>query len=224
VSGNELHGVLFHPRWFYSQDLHSVTFKDREYRTLDGTLPWDSSSGCQTSYLPLPAGGWEIAPNSQDSRDVIAAYPWGTECVLMSSGSPVGTALASSPGGSCGSSLYSSGATYKPSSCSRRILLSRASTVSVSKAGEVSYAHTANRTADGRGWPPRADDWVVVCGTSRAGAPVLVDGVVRTTTKDGVDGGLHMLVGGDAPWSVAEVIALQALKANACGMPVLAAR
>ena len=201
-----------------------MVFKDREYRTLDGTPPWESSVGCQSIYLPLPAGGWEIASNSQDSRDVIAAYPWGTGCVLMSSGGSIYTAHGSPPGGYCGGSLYSSGATYKPSSCNRRILLSRASTVSVSKAGAVSYAHTANRTADGRGWPPRADDWVVVCGTSRAGAPVLVDGVVRTTTKDGVDGGLHMLVGGDAPWSVAEVIALQALKANACGMPVLAAR
>ena len=150
MSGNERHGVLFHPRWFYGQDLHSVTFKDREYRTLDGTLPWDSSVGCQSSYLPLPAGGWEIAPNSQDSRDVIAAYPWGTECVLMSSGSPVGTALASSPGGSCGSSLSSSGATYKPSYCSRRILLSRARMVNYERESRVNVTAAAGHGAIAR--------------------------------------------------------------------------
>ena len=123
MSGNERHGVLFHPGWFYVQDL-ITDFKDREYRTLDGALPSESSVGCQSSYLPLPVGGWEIAPNSQDSRDVIAAYPWGTHCVLMSSRGSVETASRSSPGSSCGYSLYSSGDTYKPSSC-LRILLSR---------------------------------------------------------------------------------------------------
>ncbi len=183
---------------------NSVVLKDREYRTLDGTPRWESSSsGCQYSYLPLPAGGWEIAPDSQDSRDVIAAYPWGTPCVLMSSGGSVSTAYLSTPGSSCGGYVASNGGTYKPAYCNYRILLSRAVTVFAS--GKVSYAHPANRTADG-GWAPRADnDWVVVCGTSRAGAPVLVDGVVSATTKDGVDGGLQMLVGGDVPWSVAEV-------------------
>ena len=66
---------------------------------------------------------------------------------------------------------------------------------------------------------------MVVCGTSLAGAPVLVDGVVRATTSEGVDGGLQMVVGGDAPWSVVEVMyALQALKGNECDMPCLPAR
>ena len=125
-------------------------------------------------------GGWQIAANNQDSGRVIASFPWGTYGVVMAEGASICTAKGS-PGSNCGANgLLMNGNTFKPRDCDRRILLSRPFPVPVqlNPAGMTSYAHFPNTTAD-YNWPPRADDWVVVCGSSRAGAPVLVNGVVR---------------------------------------------
>ena len=173
--------MLFGRAWFAPAVVwpsNTVAFQtrlwqSREYRTLDATSPTESYIGCQSSYLPLPAGGWQIAANNQDSQRVIASFRWGTSCVLMATRESIRTAS----GSACGGSLSTSGDTYKPSGCNRRILLSRPLVVSP---GVTSYAHLPNATADGPDWPPRADDWMVVCGSSRAGAPVLVNGVVRS--------------------------------------------
>ena len=186
-----------------------VLFKGRQYRTLDGTPPTQSSVGCQLTSLPMPAGGWELAPNNEDSQSVIASYGWGADCVLTGGWGSRLTAAIRGPTACASPELIIewSSYSYKPRYCNSRILISRLSTVSP-QSGATSYADTVNMTANG----PRADDWVVVCGTSRAGAPVLVDGVVRSRTVDwtagGVQwtaGGLQMTVGGDAPWSVAEI-------------------
>jgi hypothetical protein len=53
-----------------------VSYRGKEYRTLDTWDPEDSGPvGCQDYYKPLPAG-WEIAADNPESIAVTAAYPW----------------------------------------------------------------------------------------------------------------------------------------------------
>eukprot|EP00052_Salpingoeca_macrocollata_P018910 m.155884 g.155884 ORF g.155884 m.155884 type:complete len:5601 (-) comp20817_c4_seq1:60-16862(-) len=55
------------------------------YAVLDGTAPDASAAGCQSGSIALPAG-WELAPDTQATWDVIAAHPWGTQCLAIGQG------------------------------------------------------------------------------------------------------------------------------------------
>jgi hypothetical protein len=76
----------------------TVVYAGARYATLDGVDPLSLSSGWQAGWLALP-DGWVIAPNSQQSRSVIAMYPFGADCVFVSDGSGYYTALRGSSAG-----------------------------------------------------------------------------------------------------------------------------
>jgi len=42
---------------------------------------------CHDEFMSLPTGGWSIAAHTADSLHVIAAYEWGTSCVILGNGS-----------------------------------------------------------------------------------------------------------------------------------------
>ena len=104
-----------------------VAYKGYEYRTLDGTAPTVTSSGCQDYYLALPAGGWALAPDNADAVAVTAAYHWGAHCLVFASAIRTAFAINGPAGGdcSCSSCFTSNELQYKIRICSRRILISR---------------------------------------------------------------------------------------------------
>jgi hypothetical protein len=67
--------------------LNSVVYKDRVYRTLGETSPFNTGhrSKSQNYWLPLPPG-WTLAGDSEDSRYVIGSYYWEYQSVLLTNG------------------------------------------------------------------------------------------------------------------------------------------
>ncbi len=109
---------------------------NHEYRTLDGTSPTATSSGCQSSYMALPAGGWVLSPYDDAARAVTAMYPWGADCLVFADGDSImhKSSYAIRHGVDycpcrCGSGmLLQSGNQYAVDGCSgysRRILIRR---------------------------------------------------------------------------------------------------
>ncbi|CAK0844199.1 unnamed protein product [Prorocentrum cordatum] len=73
---------------------HCITYEGLLYSTLDRTSPDDVVLGTQSEFLELP-NGWNVAKWSEGLvHNVIAKYPWGTHCLVLSSGSAYYTALA----------------------------------------------------------------------------------------------------------------------------------
>ena len=102
------------------------------WRTLDGAAPEGGhygapGNGCQSNYLPLPAG-WVLAPNDATSIAVVAAHTWSTYCAVLADGSSWYSANRGSPGDSCNwpnadsNMLATSGGTYTVTGCRRRVL------------------------------------------------------------------------------------------------------
>ncbi|EKX39070.1 hypothetical protein GUITHDRAFT_114727, partial [Guillardia theta CCMP2712] len=105
-------------------DLPSVMYGGRKFATLDGTYYMSertsTNEDCQTQALRLPKG-WAIAPDDWRSREVISQYTWGTDYMLVESGSYYRTTCWYCSNG--GSSLRSSDGLYWPASCNMRILI-----------------------------------------------------------------------------------------------------
>jgi len=106
-----------------------VAYKGWEYRTRDGASPttW-GTSGCEDNWVALPSG-FEIAPDTTDSRTVAGNYEWNTCCLVLSNGdSWVGQCGGNSSANSdCGGGqLLQSGSNYKVNGCALRILVRRA--------------------------------------------------------------------------------------------------
>ena len=112
-------------------DLHTgtcptIVYNGYEYRTLDGTSPSQTASGCQSYYLPLPSGGWELAPGDAESIEVTAAHPWGTDVLVMSNGYGYRTQNLPPPGAYLFDSvLLTSGSQYRVDVCNGHILMRR---------------------------------------------------------------------------------------------------
>ena len=86
----------------------TVWYSGSQYATLDATDPLSMSSGGQTGWHKVPEG-WSVAPNSQQSRAVIAMYPFGASYVLLSDGSAWYSSLA---GSSAGQQAWFNGNTF----------------------------------------------------------------------------------------------------------------
>merc|ERR1719478_942907 len=101
-----------------------VVYKNRKYAALDWTATEQRGIGCQQSYKALPSG-WELAPQENDIiQNVVAKHPWGTHCVVLAKGGSYCAKHYSTPGNNCGgNTLATSGSTYKPSGCHRRVLI-----------------------------------------------------------------------------------------------------
>lgn len=111
---------------------HCITYEGLLYSTLDRTSPDDVVLGTQSEFLELP-NGWNVAKWSEGLvHNVIAKYPWGTHCLVLSSGSAYYTALAEttqangSPGDKFNSSqglLVVDGLRFKPYTKHLRVLI-----------------------------------------------------------------------------------------------------
>jgi hypothetical protein len=114
--------------------LKSVSSGGASYAALDiGEGPTSTASTCQDTFLSLPEG-WIIAPVTENSKAVVAAYPWGTEQMLMQGGRLFCTSNQVQYPSRIGkeflwlidyppSPLIKSGNQYKSHSCPGRILL-----------------------------------------------------------------------------------------------------
>jgi hypothetical protein len=105
--------------------ISTITYSNRVFAALDGTLPSSTRSGCQSSYLSLPQG-WMLAANDATGIGAIRAFPWGTDVMVLGDGTGFKTALYPPAAGQLwGSSnlLQDVSGRYKPSTCSLRILI-----------------------------------------------------------------------------------------------------
>ena len=104
------------------------------YKTLDDAAV-DGEAGCQNGYHTIPHG-WQIAPHDSDTTTVIAAHTWSTSIVIVVDGSgwysryihttAIATTASEYSGchnGAAAGCLSQQDDTYKPRSCSMRILL-----------------------------------------------------------------------------------------------------
>jgi uncharacterized repeat protein (TIGR02543 family) len=120
VSTASNHTLYAH--WNATGPCNGVIYNNYCYEALDGTLYTNTTVGCQTDYLPLPAG-WSLVPYAADIElNVVRPYPWGTHVMVFSEGGSYGTSLYS-PGFHYSPSLLVQGSTYKPVACSYRILI-----------------------------------------------------------------------------------------------------
>jgi len=112
-------------------DAHCITYDGNRYATLDCTSPDDGVLGTQSDFLELPSG-WNVARWVDGLvQNVIAKFPWGTHCLVLSSGCAYFTALADStdangsPGDKFSSSglLMADGLRFKPLTRHLRILI-----------------------------------------------------------------------------------------------------
>ena len=110
---------------------NAIGFNNRQYRTMDHTHPMNTTIGCQTSALKVPAG-WSLASTWGDwePRTVAASFPWGTTCLVVQDGKfgfrGWGTMIGK-PLKECTHrgivAINRLAKTYRPARCSRRILL-----------------------------------------------------------------------------------------------------
>lgn len=103
-----------------------VIHNGKMYMTLDSVDPNDTTIGCQESPIQLPAG-FQVAKNTADAQAVIAAYGWGTHCVILADGSSWGTKNFY-PGADCWINKDAPLVEYNldgflPRDCARRILI-----------------------------------------------------------------------------------------------------
>ena len=106
-----------------SQQHNSVLYSGVWFAALDGTASSTYSSGCQYSYVQLPSG-WVVAADNSVSRSAIAAYPWGTNFMVVANGYAYGTSNYYTGRLYSTSQLYSDGGGgYRPANCNLRILI-----------------------------------------------------------------------------------------------------
>jgi hypothetical protein len=67
-------------------DNFTVSYNGNLYKTLYPVQAENQSvSGCQIFSRQLPPG-WSLAPDNEESRMVVASFPWGTRCLILGSG------------------------------------------------------------------------------------------------------------------------------------------
>ena len=97
------------------------------YAVMTDTPKSTTSATCQDSYIAMPAG-WSLVPYSADIVSNVVtdpstnSYQWGTHCLVFSNGNSYRT----EGGGDCGgTTLVTSGSSYKVGGCNRRVLIRR---------------------------------------------------------------------------------------------------
>ena len=113
----------------------TVSIGSYDWATLDNASPdavAPSKAQCQEKpyYIPL---GWEVAPNDETSKSVIANKTWGTNCLAVKDGATYGTLTTKADGftGSCpvhSCVVKPEEACYHPNYCGLRLLLRRPKT------------------------------------------------------------------------------------------------
>ena len=108
----------------------------RIWATLDDISPSNDTAGCQSVWIKLPAG-WALATDDATTRSRVAEATWGTDCLILSSGSSYYTALGAASAGKdagsrCEAATCASGlgclvdqsvAGLRARSCQRRLLM-----------------------------------------------------------------------------------------------------
>jgi len=148
----ECNGVSVQP---VAHENNIVSYNGSDWMTLDKVDPMDSDrSGCQTTAIETPKG-WRLAPDDPITQNVVAHFPWGTQALILESGSSYRTRGTDSPpcpynpsnplanGGVCGPGASSDAGVgvghfsaqlfstelwpekHKVEKCSRRILVTR---------------------------------------------------------------------------------------------------
>ena len=101
---------------------NTVVHNGKKYATLHDASPSSSDAGCEHDSYRGIQGPWWFAPNDADSQAVIAAYPWGTDRMVLSDRSSYNTQRYTGVH-SCTDPLMTSGDQHKVGCCSYRILL-----------------------------------------------------------------------------------------------------
>ena len=110
------------------RERNMVVYNGNTYKTLADWDKNDSNATCQNSgyggqnYIELP-NGWSIAPDNQDSIQVIKSKAWRTHVLVVSNGNSYGTAIYSQGSFWNANMLRQSGNSYMPGSCHLGILL-----------------------------------------------------------------------------------------------------
>ena len=64
---------------------NSILYSGTLFAALDGTAPSATGDGCQSDVLYLPTN-WILANDNSVSQDVIGAYPWGVDFMIVGDG------------------------------------------------------------------------------------------------------------------------------------------
>mmetsp|Transcript_142969 Transcript_142969/g.444569 ORF Transcript_142969/g.444569 Transcript_142969/m.444569 type:complete len:130 (-) Transcript_142969:22-411(-) len=76
------------------QQKHAIEYDGHWYATLDFAPPsLEEWTAADRDFRPLPEG-WEVAPDEMlVQREVVGALPWGSACLVVSSGEAYSTRL-----------------------------------------------------------------------------------------------------------------------------------
>eukprot|EP00746_Dinoflagellata_sp_MGD_P141678 gnl/MRDRNA2_/MRDRNA2_74752_c0_seq1.p1 gnl/MRDRNA2_/MRDRNA2_74752_c0~~gnl/MRDRNA2_/MRDRNA2_74752_c0_seq1.p1 ORF type:complete len:1278 (+),score=126.06 gnl/MRDRNA2_/MRDRNA2_74752_c0_seq1:196-4029(+) len=107
----------------------SIEYAGITWAVMDGADHDETTKGCHRTFKMMPSGGWEIAPDQQESRYIAENYPWGTDGLVFNTGQAVYTQGSTGTAGEDWRSAElitdGSGAsrTYKVGNCNERILI-----------------------------------------------------------------------------------------------------
>lgn len=111
------------------REAYEIEYAGKLYGVLDKAMPNERDAKCQSAYLTLPRDAIIAPDTAAIVTNVVARYAWGTHVVVLANGNSYNTANYGTPGVRFGGSMLSTqGNTYKPNSCSLRILYERDAT------------------------------------------------------------------------------------------------